>query len=302
MIHGGCTRNDELDLPPCPRDMVGCGLSDLWRFDPDSGGWCQPGPVLSPDGSPYVARGHGIVNDADERLIFFGGMRYDSNLKPETLDLVFSFVPDTRQSRKIAVLPEGLSAFAYCYDRTNQVVYLHGGLDSTFKAKSSLWKIHLLSGEISLLSSTGPARFSHALALFEDSLWLLDGCSGVPVNQADFPPGLWRFSLAEGLWTQTDFQSPHRHPRYGAAYAIKGPCLYSFGGFFPAERTDNGHMGLSFDELWRLNLASLTGSKLNQQSIPAREMATMNFLGDELVLFGGYSHGTFFCDTHSLVL
>jgi hypothetical protein len=156
-------------------------------------------------------------------------------------------------------------------------LYLLGGVDSTARHFSDVWRLHLGDGTWSLLSEGDlpPLRLP-GVSWVEGTFYIFGGRGG----DERFFDDLWACTQT-GL-NRLDVDGPTPDPRYGHSQVTVGGDIYVFGGL----KKENGSHNL-FGDLWRYDPDQRRWTLLSRDGPSPRYGTAMVGWDDELLVFGG---------------
>jgi hypothetical protein len=282
-------------------------LGDLWALDLGHGGrdrpaWRAAATAGAPSAPPPVRSCAAAWDDADHRLVVFGGwdgVTHDGAVR--SFDPVTGAWSMLCDAMSCGPGPAARRASQVVVDEDRHRLVVFGGTNGTYF--DDLWTLDLSSLAWRRVATPGPiSRGGHSMALAPggDSVWLFGGTRpGADLGD------LWRLDLATDTWTDVEPVCDPACPsaRSGASLVADpvGARLVLYGGWESATDTYHG-------EAWALQ--DLDGSPVWSPITPSSESPQARFFqiagydpaGQRVVVFGGGANGSAYKDALGLVL
>lgn len=237
------------------------------------------------------------------RLVFFGGnMGVPEECSFSATDFTAStwaWHADCGDFQPIADGPSARGRYAASIDEERGLWILHGGrfrdgTSGNYTMYDETWALDLATDAWSLIATGGPSARVNHVAEVVDGQFLIHG-GNTSKSGASFTPlgDLWSLDLDTLEWTELSpaGDAPKDRLFHSSTLSGDGATMYVYGG-----GDENAFVGPFFGDLWALDTASLTWSRLHtgRQDAPEGRLVPNMAVDDangRVILFGGHDDG-----------
>jgi N-acetylneuraminic acid mutarotase len=260
-------------------------FNDLWEFDSSSNAWVQR--VYQGD-NPSKRYGMSMVYDSSHaRAVMFGGGGYDSFHQD-----IWEWDGETgswsNRTPATGDVPSPRYAAAMAYDSNTGKVILFSGITEPFTGLRDTWEWDGNSGTWLKIEPAGvkPDARIGASMVYDSARSVMVLFGGLRTHEPyeEFSD-TWNWNSVKALWVDVtpDGRKPGITSDHAMAYDVVQGAIYMFGG------TDGQSDSYGF---WQWNGATGRWKKFPDNGNPsARTGASMEYDGNDVILFGGRDNG-----------